>query len=134
MQLSLTLGTTDLDHTYDFYRQLPGLTVQWLTDSRGAVTALMVCADNLRMVFHPLHSLERQHPTLLQHLSRTLLGAGVIIELECTDLDGIYRTARRNNWSILYELDDREHSRRELWLQDPNGYLLAMNEESVAAQ
>jgi catechol 2,3-dioxygenase-like lactoylglutathione lyase family enzyme len=133
MQLSLTLGATDLEMTYDFYRQLPGLTVKRLTDSRGAVTALLVAASNLRMVFQTLHSLEQQHPALLQHLSRTALGAGVVLELECTELDLVYRTARHNNWPILYELEDQEHLRRELWLQDPNGYLLVLNEEPVAA-
>lgn len=133
MRFSLTLGATDLDMTYDFYRQLPELTVQRLTDSRGAVNTLIVATDNLRMVFQSLHSLEQQHPALLQHLSRTFLGAGVVLELECTELDEVYRAARHNNWPILYELEDREHLRRELWLQDPNGYLLAINEEPAAA-
>jgi len=130
MQLSLTLAAIDLDHTYDFYRQLPGLTVQRLSDSQGTVTALLICSDNLRMVFQSLPCLEQQHPALFQHLSRTLLGAGVVLELECDEIDDIYRTARYHNWPILYELDDCEHQRRELWLQDPNGYLLAVNEES----
>ncbi|HMB17097.1 MAG TPA: VOC family protein [Pelovirga sp.] len=133
MQLSLTLAATDLDNTYDFYRQLPGLTVRRLTDSRGTVTTLLVCSDNLHMVFQPLHNLEQQHPALFQHLGRTLLGAGLVLELVCSELDVVYRTARYHKWPILYELDDREHQRRELWLQDPNGYLLALNEEPAAA-
>jgi catechol 2,3-dioxygenase-like lactoylglutathione lyase family enzyme len=133
MQLSLTLGATDLDMTYDFYRQLPGLRIRRLTDTRGAMTGLMVCTDNLRLVFQSLHSLEQQHPALFQHLSRTLLGAGIVLELESAELDAVYRAARHNNWPILYELDDREHQRRELWLQDPDGYLLAVNEESRSA-
>jgi len=133
MQLNLTLGATDLDMTHDFYHQLPDLKVKRLTDSRGAVTALMVVTFNLHLVFQPLHSLERQHPALLQHLSRTALGAGVILEFECTDLDAVYRAARCNDWPILYELEDREHQRRELWLQDPNGYILALNEEPGSA-
>lgn len=133
MQLSLTLGATDLDLTYGFYDQLPDLKVQRLTDSRGAVTALMVTTFNLRLVFQSLHSLEQQHPALLQHLSRTNLGAGVVLEFECTDLDAVYRSARRNDWPVLYELVDREHRRRELWLQDPSGYLLAFNEEPGTA-
>jgi catechol 2,3-dioxygenase-like lactoylglutathione lyase family enzyme len=133
MQLSLTLGATDLEMTYDFYRQLPNLRVQRLTDSRGAVSALMVATANLRLVFQSLHSLEQQHPALLQHLSRTHLGAGVVLEFECPDLDAVYRTARHNDWPVLYELEDQEHQRRELWLQDPSGYLLAFNEEPGSA-
>ncbi len=133
MQLSLSFAAINLDTTHDFYRQLPGLTVRRLTDSRGTLTALMICTDNLRLVFQPLDRLEQQHPALFQHLSRTLLGAGVVLELECNELDAVHRTAHRNNWPVLYELDDREHLRRELWLQDPNGYLLALNEEPAAA-
>lgn len=133
MQLSLTFAAIDLDTTYEFYRQLPGLTVRRLTDSRGILSALMISTDNLRLLFQPIDSLEQQHPVLFQHLSRTLLGAGVVLELECSDLDVVNRTARHNSWPILYELDDREHLRRELWLQDPNGYLVAFNEEPTAA-
>jgi catechol 2,3-dioxygenase-like lactoylglutathione lyase family enzyme len=129
----MTFAAIDLDTTYDFYRHLPGLSVKRLTDSRGTVTALLICSDNLRLVFQSLHSLEQHHPALFQHLSRTLLGAGVVLELECSELDDVYRAARYHNWPILYELDDREHQRRELWLQDPNGYLLAVNEEPAAA-
>ncbi len=129
MQLSLTLGTTDLEMTYDFYRQIPGLSVSWLSRSTDAGTSLMLCANNFKIVFLPLNTLEQQHPVLFQHLSRTSLGAGMTLEFECPELDPIYLAARRNNWPILYELDDREHLRRELWLQDPNGYLIAMNEE-----
>jgi len=133
MQLSLTFAAIDLDTTYEFYRQLPGLTVRRLTDSRGILSALMISTDNLRLLFQPIDSLEQQHPVLFQHLSRTLLGAGVVLEFECSELDVVNRTARHNSWPILYELDDREHLRRELWLQDPNGYLVAFNEEPTAA-
>ncbi len=129
MQLNMTFAAIDLDTTYDFYRQLPGLSIQRLMDSRNTLTALLICSDNLRLVFQSLRGLEQQHPVLFQHLSRTLLGAGVILELECSELDDVYRAARYHNWPILYELDDHEHQRRELWLQDPNGYLLAVNEE-----
>lgn len=129
MQLNMTFAAIDLDTTYDFYRQLPGLSIERLTDSRNTVTALLICSDNLRLVFQSLNSLEQQHPALFQHLSRTFLGAGVVLELECSELDDVYRTARYHNWPILYELEDLEHQRRELWLQDPNGYLLAVNEE-----
>lgn len=130
MQLSITLGAYDLETTADFYRQIPGLSLSWLTDSRGSRSGLMLSTNNIRLVFQPLDRLEQQHPALLQHLDRTLLGSGMILEFECPDLDPIYLAARRKRWPILFELDDHEHQRRELWLQDPNGYLIAMNEEA----
>ena len=132
MQLSMTFAAIDLDITHDFYSNLPGLSIQRLTNSQHVLSALLISSDNLRLVFQSVQSLEQQHPALFQHLSRTLLGAGVVLELECSELDAVYRAARYHNWPILYELDDREHQRRELWLQDPNGYLLAVNEEPGA--
>lgn len=130
MQLSLTLGATNLDLTLEFYRRIPGLKPLWLTDSRGSRIALLIRVNEFRILFQSIQTMEQQHPALLQHLSRTTLGAGVVLEFECPDLDAVYLTARRHSRPILYELDDQEHQRREIWLQDPNEYLLASNKES----
>ncbi|MFO7766706.1 MAG: hypothetical protein R6V33_09760 [Pelovirga sp.] len=133
MQFSLSLAAYDLEITYDYYRQIPGLSLHWLTDSRGSRNSLVLCVGNIKLLFQPLDQLEQQHPTLFQHLGRTLLGSGILLEFECPDLDPVYQVARNQHWPILYELDDREHQRRELWTQDPNGYLIVMNEEPPPA-
>lgn len=133
MQFSLSLAAYDLETTYDYYRRIPGLSLHWLADSRDPRNSLMLCAGNTKLVFHLLDRLEQHHPALFQHLGRTLLGGGIILEFECPDLEPIYLAARQQHWPILYELDDREHQRRELWTQDPNGYLIAMNEEPPPA-
>lgn len=130
MHLSLTIGVADLAVTMNFYRQIPGLQPQWLTDPQGNRTALLVAAAGGSILFQSLQSMERQHPALLQHLGRERLGVGVQLELTCPDLTPVYRTAQRQHWQILFELEDCQHRRRELWLQDPDGYLLVLNEEA----
>ena len=83
----------------------------------------------MKIVFQRLHEMEAQHPALLQSLTRVPLGVGMQLEVSCNNLDDIYRMVNYYHWPIAYELDDREHQRRELWLQDPDGYLLVLNEE-----
>ena len=83
----------------------------------------------MKIVFQHLQDIEVQHPVLLQNLTRVPLGVGLQLEVNCDNLDDIYTRISHYGWPIAYELDDREHQRRELWLQDPDGYLLVLNEE-----
>ena len=129
MQLSLTLGVTDLDRCEDFYRELLTLNPQ-----RGRAAAqfpeylLLRCGETC-IIFRPLDHLESQHPSLLQNLSRHPLGVGVQLELSCPDLSQVRRNIERYQWPVAYELEDAEHQRSEIWLHDPDGYLLVLNEE-----
>ena len=129
MQLSVTIGVADLDQSEMFYREILGLSPQ-----RGRVAAqfpeylLLRCNDS-SILFRQLDYLEAQHPALLQNLSRSPLGVGLQLELTCPDLAQIRRNIHRFQWPIAYELEDQEHQRNELWLHDPDGYLLVLNEE-----
>jgi hypothetical protein len=73
--------------------------------------------------------MEARHPALLQNLTRDSFGVGVQLELSYDNLDDVYRMIKYYDWPIAYELDDQEHRRRELWLHDPDGYLLVLNED-----
>ena len=130
MHLSITLGVADLDATLSFYQQIPDFTPQWITSESGIRTALMLPTKGCRLTFISLPQMERQHPALLQHLTRERLGSGMQLEFCCSDLAPLYDIATKQHWPILYELEDRQHQRRELWLQDPDGYLLIFNEET----
>ena len=129
MQLSLTLGVADLDRCADFYSEILNFTPQ-----RGHTVAglpeylLLRCAETC-IVFRPLLHLESQHPALLQNLSRQPLGVGVQLELSCPDLARVRQNLDRYQWPVAYELEDQQHQRSEIWLHDPDGYLLVLNEE-----
>ncbi len=130
MNLHLTLGVESLEHSMNFYRDIPGLAPEWLHDPQKTARGVVIHTPTLSVVFIPLTAMEQQHPALLQHLSRERLGAGVQLEFSCPDLNTLSRIAKKRQWPILYELEDTEHQRRELWLQDPDGYLLIFNQES----
>lgn len=130
MHLSLTLGVADLQRTDDFYREILQLNPQRSqADEKSPDFLLLRCAETC-IVFRSLAELEEQHPALLQNLGRQSLGVGVQLEFACPDLTAVRRAIERYQWPVNYELEDDEHQRSEIWLHDPDGYLLVLNEES----
>jgi len=129
MHLNITLAVSDLETTTEFYREILQLPLERITDSHGEERYLLVALDNIKVVFQRSNDMEASHPALLQNLSRDSVGVGLQLELNCPDLEDVYRRIKYYQWPIVYELDDQEHHRRELWLHDPDGYLLVLNEE-----
>lgn len=125
MKLNLTLAVNDLDLSRQFYQDLLGLNIAPFLEDGFFIGSFL----NIKVVFQALARLEQRHPAFLQHLERSPLGAGVQFELEGCDLDAVERRLDRCGWPIVYELDDREHGRREIWVQDPDGYVVVLNEE-----
>lgn len=131
MQLSLTLAAVDLEKTEKFYREVLLLSPQFIKSSHAEKTYLLLIFGNIRIIFQRLQDIEAQHPALLQNLNRAPLGVGVQLEMSCDNFDDIYRRVSHFHWPVSYELEDHEHQRRELWLQDPDGYLLVLNKEDA---
>lgn len=131
MQLNLTLAAVDLEKTEKFYREVLLLSPHFIQNSHAEKCYLLLNFREMKIVFQRLQDVEAQHPALLQNLSRSPLGMGVQLEMSYKNLDDIYHRAKHFQWPIAYELEDQEHQRRELWLQDPDGYLLVLNEEQA---
>ncbi len=129
MQLNLTLAVADLKNTEWFYREVLLLSPELVKNSNAKDRYLILSVEQMKIVFQPLPAMEAQHPVLLQNLTRDPLGVGVQLEMSCHNLTDIYRLVNHYHWPICYELEDYEHHRRELWLQDPDGYMLVLNEE-----
>ena len=129
MQFSLTLAVADLERTEDFYRELLLLNPQRSEAGEQMPDFLLLRCGATCIIFRPVQIMEAQHPALLQNLSRQPLGVGMQIELSCSDLSAVCNCIERYQWPVAYELEDEEHQRREIWLHDPDGYLIVLNEE-----
>lgn len=130
MNMNLTLAVKDLEITEHFYRDVIGFPAGEFSRHSEDEVFLFLNLENICLVFQHCSAFERQHPALYQNLSRTAWGAGVQLELGGVDLDQVERSVSRAGWPIIYELEDQEHQRRELWVQDPDGYLLVLNQDS----
>lgn len=129
MSLTLTLAVTDLAQTEDFYREQLLQPIERLSTDAGLPGVLLLMRNECVVLFRQDNSLAAMHPALFQNLGRHPKGVGVALELTYDELDPVSRRLDRLEHHLLYELQDKEHRRREIWLHDPDGYLLILTQE-----
>ena len=130
MTLTLTLAVTDLSATACFYREVLQLPLESLTPVPGHPPLLLLLRGDACLLFREKATLEALHPVQFQHLDRHPLGLGMTLDFAVADLGPALRAIARRNVHTLYELEDAEHQRREIWLHDPDGYLIILSEDS----
>jgi catechol 2,3-dioxygenase-like lactoylglutathione lyase family enzyme len=130
MNLTLTLAVRDLARTAAFYHEVLGLAVERLVPAPGHPPVLLLLRGDAAVLFRESVALEAMHPALFQNLERHPFGVGVALELPLPALKPVLKSIDRHQLHTLYELEDAEHRRREIWLHDPDGYLVILTEES----
>lgn len=129
MSFTLTLAVRDLDRTDLFYREVLQLPVERFIPAEGHPPVLLLSRGDTVLLFREQEVLAALHPALFQHLDRHPAGVGVTLEFSFPDLAPIRRAIFRRQLHTLYELQDDEFRRQELWLHDPDGYLVVLLQE-----
>ncbi len=130
MPFTLTLAVRDLDRTELFYRDILELQPERFIPLPGAPPALLLRLEDAVILLRPASVLESRHPALFQSLDRHPFGTGMMLEFSVQSLTPVLRNITRRKLHILYELDDREFGMREIWLHDPDGYLVVLRSRS----
>jgi len=126
---NLSLAVQNLDNAETFYGQILGLPLERFVPGEGAAPLLLLPQGDACLLIREITAAEAMHPGLLQNLHRHPLGVGVSLEFTVDSLAPIRRQLERTNWPILYELEDRQFEREELWVHDPDGYLIVLHRE-----
>lgn len=129
MTLMLTLTVRDLERTMVFYAEVLGLKLERLLSLAGHSGGLLLRCGDAAILFREAAVQQALHPALFEPWHRHPPGVGVGIELPVERLRPIERALERSGLHPVYELDDAEHRRRDIWLHDPDGYLLVLSEE-----
>jgi hypothetical protein len=58
----------------------------------------------------------------------------MMLEFSTEDLGPTLRAIARFDLHVPYEIDDAQFRRREVWLHDPDGYLIVLSEEAGGAE
>lgn len=129
MNFTLTLAVSDLERTTDFYGELLELPIERFVPVTGHPPVLLLGHGDATVLFRETAALEALHPALFQNLERHPRGIGVTLEFTVRELKTILKNIARRQLHTLYELEDDEFRRREVWLHDPDGYLVILSEE-----
>ena len=128
MSLTLTLAVADLERTAAFYALL-GLAPERFVPLPGHAPVLLLAQGDAAILFREGHALATRHPTVFQDFDRQPRGIGTVLEFSVADISGALRAIERHRIVPCYELEDDEFRRREVWLHDPDGYLVVLAEE-----
>jgi catechol 2,3-dioxygenase-like lactoylglutathione lyase family enzyme len=129
MDLTLTLAVRNLDLTAEFYGDILQMTIDRFVPAPGHPSVLLLSCGDAAVVFRETETLEATHPALFQNLDRHPKGVGVTLEFSLKSLRPLAKNIDRRGLHVLYELEDEEFGRRELWVHDPDGYLVILAEE-----
>ncbi|MEA3464566.1 MAG: VOC family protein [Thermodesulfobacteriota bacterium] len=128
MSLIITLAVTDIDRSEYFYRDILQLPVKRFTAQGSSNPALLISHGDTSILLREAQVLEAHHPAAFQHLERQSRGVGVSFDFQIDNLALVQRVIERQQLSCLYELEDQEHGFRELWLYDPDHYLIILTQ------
>jgi len=134
MHFTLTLAVSDLERTETFYGEVLELSVERFVPLPEHPPVLLLGHGEATVLFREAATLEALHPALFQSLERHPRGIGVTLEFSLESLKAPLRNIARQQLHTLYELEDEEFQRREVWLHDPDGYLVILTEEPNAAE
>lgn len=129
MSFILNIAVEDIDRTQRFYGETLLMPVERFVPAPGHPTVLILRQGQTTLLFRQFEVVEAMHPAVFQNLQRHPLGVGVSLEFEIANLDEVERNIDRRGLHTLYELDDAEFDRSELWLHDPDGYLVVLCRE-----
>jgi catechol 2,3-dioxygenase-like lactoylglutathione lyase family enzyme len=129
MNFTLTLAVSDLERTAIFYGEILELAIERFVPVPGHPAVLLLGHGEATVLFRETAALEALHPALFQDLERHPRGVGVTLEFAVRELKPILKNIARRGLHTLYELEDDEFGRHEVWLHDPDGYLVIFSEE-----
>jgi catechol 2,3-dioxygenase-like lactoylglutathione lyase family enzyme len=119
--LSLNLLVRDLAGSLPFYRDVLGLSVQYSDADFAALSG----PDEIRMMLHADHTYD-SFPLGERLAQEGRRGTGAEIRLLGLDPDAAERRAREHGAKVLLSTRDYAHGWRACYLEDPDGYTLAV--------
>ena len=117
---TVNLIVKDIERSVRFYRGVLAVEVRY---SDADFAALRI--EGLDFMLHADHTYE-YHPWYKRLLAGRQRGLGTELRLFGVNPDEIEARARKNGVTVLRATTDKGHGWREVWLQDPDGYVWAV--------
>lgn len=118
--LTVNLLVRDIARSVAFYADVIGVDVLYADPDFAALRA-----KGVDFMLHADHTYE-DHPWQAQLVAGRDRGLGAELRLFGVDPDGVEMRARDTDALVLKEAHDRGHGWREVWVEDPDGYVWAV--------
>jgi uncharacterized glyoxalase superfamily protein PhnB len=119
-QFTVNLLVTDLARSAEFYRHVLGAEERYRDPDFAALRI-----GGLDFMLHADHTYDR-HPWFPRLEAGQGRGLGAELRLLGLDPDRLEARAQEAGGAILAPASDKPHGWREVWLQDPDGYVWAV--------
>jgi len=129
MALTLTLAVHDLEETVRFYRNLLFMDIELYQPLPTASPLLLMPHGDAVILFRQQEDMAALHPAQFQNQDRHPWGIGALIELTVTGLQETLKRLEKEGIQAVYERQDDQYHQFEIWLYDPNGYLISLTED-----
>jgi len=128
---SIQLAVSDIGTTEAFYAGILEVAVERALTVTGAPEHLVVRQSGCNVIFVDESDVVRAHPVLDERLGSYVKGVGMTLHFTVEDIDGIYDAVMEEGMEILYPLQVTPYGTKELWVFDPDGYLLVLEEKAA---
>ncbi|OYT26131.1 MAG: glyoxalase [Candidatus Altiarchaeales archaeon ex4484_96] len=125
---SLQFTVKDLDRTYQFYRNVLGFYIERVLEEES-FDYLLLKKDGYELIFESEEAVRKLHPKLSDKWGDGVRGCGVALNFVVCNLYEIYGRLRAHNITILYDIAEKHYGMREVWLFDPDNYLIVLSEQ-----
>lgn len=118
--LTVNLIVRDVARSVAFYVDVLGASLRYADPDFAALSA-----EGVDFMLHADHAYD-DHPWQAKLAAGAERGLGAELRLFGGDPDGVEQLAREEGAPVLRAAHDRGHGWREVWVQDPDGYVWAV--------
>lgn len=126
---SIQLAVSDVGTTEAFYAGILEVDVERALTVPGAPEHLVIRQNGCTIIFVDEADVVHAHPVLEERLGSYPKGVGMTLHFVVSDLEGIYDAVMEEGIEVLYPLQRTPYGTKELWVFDPDGYLLVLEEK-----
>lgn len=119
--LSVVLNTNDIEKAVSFYQGLGFKTTYKGEDDQGTLTYVDLELEGAEL---GLAAIQASDDPEFRDWVQNPLGAGVLVTITVSDVDGVFEKARDMGAVIEHEPEDRSYG-RVFTLNDPDGYVVS---------
>lgn len=128
------IAVRDVQASGEWYARLLGLerTSEMMESDHAHIYDRLLSNGSLVLQLHAWD--EEEHPNLMNRTAAPV-GHGVLLWFEVDDFDAVVKRARAQNAKVLLDpLVNPAPAHREIWLQDPDGYVVVVASPDGEAQ